>query len=83
VACRYVTLFAALAAAGGKNLTTASFGKAGGKAGAIEVPGSGTIAYDSTTHTFAQPVYLARYDPGTQTFVTDPQPTGANASTGK
>jgi ABC-type branched-subunit amino acid transport system substrate-binding protein len=81
VACRYVTLFAALVAAAGKNLTAASFGKAGEKAGSVEVPGSGTIAYDAKTHTFAQPVYLARYDPSTQTFVTDPQPTGA--STGK
>jgi ABC-type branched-subunit amino acid transport system substrate-binding protein len=83
VACRYVTLFAALASAAGKNLTTASFGKAAEKAGSVDVPGSGTISYNSKTHTFAQPVYLARYDPATQTFVTDPQPTGAPIAAGK
>jgi len=83
VACRYVTLFTALAKAAGKNLTTASFGKAGQKAGSVDVPGSGTIAYNPKTHTFAQPVFLARYNPTTQTFVTDAQPTGANTSAAK
>jgi len=83
VACRYVALFAALATAAGKNLTAASFGKAAEKAGSVDVPGSGAIAYNPKTHTFAQPVFLARYDPSTQTFVTDPQPTGTNATTGK
>jgi ABC-type branched-subunit amino acid transport system substrate-binding protein len=83
VACRYVTLFAALAKAAGKNLTTASFAKAGEKAGSVDVPGSGTIAYNPKTHTFAQPIFLARFDPATQTFVTDAQPTGANTSTAK
>jgi ABC-type branched-subunit amino acid transport system substrate-binding protein len=83
VACRYVALFAALAGAAGKNLTTASFGKAGAKAGSVEVPGSGTIAYNPKTHTLAQPVFLARYDPTTQTFVTDAQPTGAKTSAAK
>ena len=83
VACRYVALFAALAKGAGKNLTTASFAKAGEKAGSVDVPGSGSITYNPKTHTFAQPVFLARYDPSTQTFVTDPEPTGASSSSGK
>jgi hypothetical protein len=78
-ACRYVALFAALATAAGKNLTTASLGKAAQKAGSIEVPGSGSMAYDAKTHTFAQPVFLYRFDPATGTLVKDPEPVTAKA----
>jgi hypothetical protein len=78
-ACRYIALFKGLAEASGKNLTTASFGKAAQKAGSIEVPGSGSIAYDPKTHSFAQPVYLFRYDPTSRTLVRDPEPVGAKA----
>ncbi len=83
IACRYVPLFAELAKAAGKNLTTASFGKAGEKAKSVDVPGSGSIAYNAKTHSFAQPVFLARYNPATKTIVNDTEPVGANASTAK
>jgi ABC-type branched-subunit amino acid transport system substrate-binding protein len=79
-ACRYMALFVELAEAAGKKPTTASFAKAGQKAGSVTVPGSGSIAYDPKTHTFAQPVYLARYDPASQQLVTDSEPTGPPAS---
>jgi ABC-type branched-subunit amino acid transport system substrate-binding protein len=82
-ACRYIALFAELATAAGKKLTTASFAKAAQKAGSVTVPGSGAIAYDPKTHTFAQPVYLARYDPAEQRLVTDTEPAGSSAAPSK
>jgi ABC-type branched-subunit amino acid transport system substrate-binding protein len=73
-ACRYIALFAELAKAAGKQLTTASFGKAALKAGSVTVPGSDAIVYNAKTHTFAQPIFLARYDPAQQRLVTDTEP---------
>jgi Periplasmic binding protein len=78
-ACRNIALFAALAKAAGKSLTTASFGKAAQKAGSVEVPGSGSITYDAKTHTFAQPVFLYRFDPTSQTLVADAEPVTVKA----
>ena len=75
-ACRYMTLFANLAAVSGKNLTTATFGKAAQKAGSIDVPGSGKITYDTKTHEFNQPVYLFRFNPAKKLLVQDPKPIG-------
>jgi hypothetical protein len=72
-ACRYINLFAALAKASGKNLTTATFGKAAQKAGSIDVPGYGSITYDPKTHSFALPVFLYRFDPSTSKLAKDPE----------
>ena len=74
IACRASALFAGLAKAAGKKLTTQSFAKAAEKAGPIEIPGSGKVSYDKKTHTFEQPVYLYRYDPTTKTDVRDSEP---------
>jgi ABC-type branched-subunit amino acid transport system substrate-binding protein len=82
-ACRYVTLFAALAKDAGKNLTSASFGKAGEKAGSVDVPGSGTIPYLAKTHSFVQPIFLSRFDPAQKRFVNDPEPVTASAAPAK
>ena len=79
-ACRYTALFVELAKAAGKNLTTSTFGKAAQKAGSVTVPGSGSMAYDPKTHTFAQPVYLARYDPAEQQLVTDTEPVSSSTA---
>jgi ABC-type branched-subunit amino acid transport system substrate-binding protein len=79
-ACRYIGLFAALATAAGKNLTTATFGKAAQKAGSLDVPGYGSIPYDAKTHTFGIPVFLYRFDPSTNTLVKDPEPVGSKDS---
>ena len=73
LACRYVALFAELAGAAGKNLTTKSFANAAKKAGSVTVPGSGTITYNPKTHTFVQPVYLFRLDPTSRLMVRDAQ----------
>ncbi len=80
-ACRYVALFVELVKAAGKKPTTAGFAKAARKAGQVTVPGSGSMAYDPKTHTFAQPVFLARYDPAEQRLVTDPEPAGSGTAT--
>jgi ABC-type branched-subunit amino acid transport system substrate-binding protein len=74
IACRASALFAGLAKAAGKKLTTASFAKAAEKAGPIEIPGSGKVTYDKKTHTFEQPVYIYRFDPATKTTVRDQEP---------
>lgn len=73
LACRYVTFFADLAAASGKNLTTKSFANAAKKAGTVTVPGSGAITYNPKTKTFVQPVYLFRFDPTSRLMVRDAQ----------
>jgi ABC-type branched-subunit amino acid transport system substrate-binding protein len=70
-ACRYVSLFAQLAGAAGKDLTVAGFGKAAEKLGSVTVPGSGTIKYDPKTHTWLQPMYTYKYDPTNQQLVKD------------
>jgi ABC-type branched-subunit amino acid transport system substrate-binding protein len=68
-ACRYISLFSQLAGAAGKDLTVSGFGKAAKKLGSVTVPGSGTIKYDTATHTWAQPLYLYAYDPSSQQLV--------------
>jgi substrate-binding family protein len=73
-ACRYINLFAALATASGKDLTTATFGKAAQKAGTIDVPGYGSMTYDPKTHSFSIPVFLYRFSDTTKTLVKDPEP---------
>lgn len=82
-ACRYVALFVELAAAAGRKPTTAGFARAARKAGSVTVPGSGSIAYDPKTHTFAQPVYLARFDQAEQRLVTDTEPVGSTTASSR
>src|SRR4029453_16921735 len=74
IACRATALFAGLAKAAGKKLTTESCAKAAAKAGPLEIPGSGKVTYDKKTHTFQQPVYIYRFDPTTKATVRDPEP---------
>ena len=73
IACGSIGLFSAIARAAGKNLTVESFGTAPEK-GPLQVPGSGTITYDTKTKSFVQPVYIWRYDPRTQSVVADKKP---------
>jgi hypothetical protein len=70
-ACQYISLFAQLATAAGKDLTVASFGKAAQKLGSVTLPGLKTIKYDPETHTWLQPLYTFKYDPATQQLVPD------------
>jgi hypothetical protein len=73
-ACLNTALFAALAGAAGKNLTAASFEKAGAKLGAVELPGYGKVAYDPKLHAFALPIKLTRYDSARDKSVEDAEP---------
>ena len=70
-ACQYISLFAQLAGAAGKELTVASFGKAAAKLGSVTIPGLGTIKYDPKTHTWTQPLWTYKYDPATKQLVQD------------
>jgi ABC-type branched-subunit amino acid transport system substrate-binding protein len=70
-ACQYISLFAQLAGAAGKDLTVAGFGKAAEKLGSVTIPGLGTIKYDPKTHTWQQPLWTYKYDPTTQQLVQD------------
>jgi len=73
-ACRSIALFAAIAKAAGKNLTSTSFGKAINTLGPVEIPGSGAVTYDAKTHSFKQPIFIYRYDPATKLTVQDEKP---------
>jgi hypothetical protein len=70
-ACQYISLFAQLAGAAGKNLTVDGFGKAAEKLGSVTIPGLGKIEYDPKTHTWVQPLWTYKYDPSTQQLVQD------------
>ncbi len=70
-ACQYISLFAQLAGAAGKDLTVAGFGKAAAKLGSVTVPGLGTIKYDPKTHTWQQTLYTYKYDPTSKQLVID------------
>ncbi len=72
-ACEYVALFATLAKAAGKNLTTESFGKAIDKAKTVTIPGLGTMTYDPKTHTYSLPMFIYRYDPSLKRLVAEKQ----------
>jgi ABC-type branched-subunit amino acid transport system substrate-binding protein len=70
-ACRYISLFSQLATAAGEDLTVAGLGKAAAKLGSVTLPGSGKVAYEPKTHTWAQPLWTFKYDPTTQQLVKD------------
>jgi ABC-type branched-subunit amino acid transport system substrate-binding protein len=70
-ACRYISLFAQLATAAGKDLTAAGFGKATEKLGSVTLPGSGKVVYQPKTHTWAQPLWTFKYDLSNQQLVKD------------
>ena len=79
-ACFNLGLFTALVDAAGKNLTVASFGKAGKKLGAFELPGYGTVTYDPKTHALTLPVKLTRYDAASDSSPDDAEPVIAKGS---
>ncbi|MFM8303155.1 MAG: ABC transporter substrate-binding protein [Actinomycetota bacterium] len=79
-ACFNLGLFAAMATGAGKNLTVASFGKAGKKLGVIDLPGYGKVAYDSKTHALALPVKLTRYNSATDESPDDAEPVGVKSA---
>ena len=72
-ACEYIDLFATLATAAGKNLTTESFGKAIDRLKTVTVTGLGTMTYQPKTHTFSLPMFIYRYDPTLKRLVAEQQ----------
>jgi len=72
-ACAYISLFATLAKAAGKNPTVGSFGKAIDNAKTVNVTGLGTMTYDPKTHTYSLPMFIYRYNPDLKRLVAQQQ----------
>ena len=72
-ACAYISLFATLARAAGKNPTVGSFGKAIDNAKTVNVTGLGTMTYDPKTHTYSLPMFIYRYNPDLKRLVAQQQ----------
>ena len=70
-ACQYLALFEKIADAAGKNLTVASFTKAGDALKDADIPGIGTISMAPGQQYAVGPVTIVHYDPQTQTLVPD------------
>jgi ABC-type branched-subunit amino acid transport system substrate-binding protein len=65
--CTNVALFAAIAKAAGKNLTTSSFTKAGFGLKNLAIPGAGGKVSFGPNQAYAHgPVFIAKYDPTTK-----------------
>jgi hypothetical protein len=69
-ACGNVALFAAIAKAAGKSLTTSSFTKAGFGLKNVAIPGAGgTVSFGQNQAYAKGPVFIAKYDPTTKNMV--------------
>ena len=68
-ACQYLSLFDQIAAKAGKNLTVASFTKAGYALKNASIPGIGTISFGPGQPYATGPVTIFKYDPTSKTLV--------------
>ena len=68
-ACQYLGLFDDIATAAGKNLTTASFTKAGYALKNAEVPGLGVVSFGPDQAYATGPVTIFKYGPTSETLV--------------
>ena len=68
-ACQYLGLFDDIATKAGKNLTTASFTKAGYALKNAEVPGIGTVSFGPNQPYATGPVTIYKYSPTSETLV--------------
>jgi hypothetical protein len=68
-ACQYVGLFDDIATAAGKNLTTASFTKAGYALKNADVPGIGVVSFGPNQPYATGPVTIYKYSPTSETLV--------------
>jgi Periplasmic binding protein len=68
-ACQYMGLFDAIAAKAGKNLTVASFTKAGYALKNADIPGLGAISFGPGQAYATGPVTIYKYDPTSETLV--------------
>lgn len=74
-ACQTIALFKAIVEAAGPNLTVKSFGKAGDNLLKLDLPGLGATTYDPATRSYAQPIFIYRYDVNSdQKLVADSEP---------
>ncbi len=68
-ACQYLALFDDIAAKAGKNLTVASFTKAGYALKNAKIPGIGTVSFGPGQAYALGPVTIYKYDPTSETLV--------------
>ena len=68
-ACQYLALFDDIATAAGKNLTVASFTKAGYALKNADIPGIGPISFGPGQAYATGPVTIFKYDPSSETLV--------------
>jgi hypothetical protein len=68
-ACQYLGLFDDIATAAGKNLTTASFTKAGYALKDADVPGIGVVSFGPNQPYAIGPVTIYKYSPTSETLV--------------
>ena len=68
-ACQYLGLFDDIATAAGKNLTTASFTKAGYALKNADVPGIGVVSFGPNQPYATGPVTIYKYSPTSETLV--------------
>ena len=68
-ACQYLGLFDDIAKAAGKNLTVASFTKAGYALKNADIPGIGTVSFGPGQAYATGPVTIYKYDPTSETLV--------------
>ena len=68
-ACQYLALFDDIATAAGKNLTVASFTKAGYALRNADIPGIGPISFGPGQAYATGPVTIFKYDPSSETLV--------------
>ncbi len=68
-ACQYLALFDDIAAAAGKNLTVASFTKAGYGLKNANIPGIGPVSFGPGQAYATGPVTIFKYDPTSKTLV--------------
>lgn len=74
-ACQYVPLLADILRAAGRDLTAASFQRAGDNLGSVSIPGFPTpLHYSPTSHDGNGPIYLETYDSATHKFDTQSIP---------
>ncbi len=71
-ACQYLALFQAIAKKAGKNLTTASFQKAGNTLGSVHIPGLGNGTYSKASPAGSFPLYLYKWSQSQKTWVPSP-----------
>jgi hypothetical protein len=74
-ACTNTALFATIAKAAGKSLTTSSFTKAGYGLKNVAIPGAGgTVSFGQNQAYAKGPVFIAKYDPTTKAMVIASKP---------